>query len=84
MLLLVSRQYNTLLGYTVVCVVYYGILILFILTYIDMLFKPCIVDIDECSTDMCMAEATCVNTDGSYRCECNPGLTLRLELCVGK
>lgn len=34
-------------------------------------------DLDECmlDTELC-AGGTCVNTDGSYRCDCPPGLTL--------
>ena len=33
------------------------------------------IDYDECSngTDTCHIKATCVNTDGSYDCECLPG-----------
>ncbi|XP_043120290.1 latent-transforming growth factor beta-binding protein 4 isoform X2 [Puntigrus tetrazona] len=31
-------------------------------------------DIDECvSADMCGPQSVCVNTDGSYRCDCSPG-----------
>lgn len=39
--------------------------------------KEC-VDVNECelNSDICKGGGTCVNTDGSYRCECPPGLTL--------
>ena len=37
--------------------------------------KCCIVnaDIDECLSDPCHSNATCNNTDGSFKCTCNPG-----------
>lgn len=42
-------------------------------------------DINECTEDgICMVDATCLNTDGSYTCICNPGLILQYDLCVGK
>lgn len=39
--------------------------------------KEC-VDVNECelNSGICKGGGTCVNTDGSYRCECPPGLTL--------
>lgn len=39
--------------------------------------KDC-ADINECelNSGICKGGGTCVNTDGSYRCECPPGLTL--------
>lgn len=39
--------------------------------------KAC-ADINECelNTGICKGGGTCVNTDGSYRCECPPGLTI--------
>ncbi|XP_043673250.1 fibrillin-2-like isoform X2 [Vespula pensylvanica] len=39
--------------------------------------KSC-VDVNECELNagICRGGGTCVNTDGSYRCECPPGLTL--------
>lgn len=39
--------------------------------------KSC-VDVNECELNagVCRGGGTCVNTDGSYRCECPPGLTL--------
>lgn len=39
--------------------------------------KAC-ADINECelNTGICKGGGTCVNIDGSYRCECPPGLTL--------
>ncbi|CAL1547951.1 unnamed protein product [Lymnaea stagnalis] len=47
-------------------------------------------DIDECSSDISGCSHLCVNTDGSYNCECFPGYTLeddrktcrkKLDLC---
>ncbi|PFH33691.1 calcium binding egf domain-containing protein [Besnoitia besnoiti] len=32
-------------------------------------------DIDECELMPCSANATCINTPGSYRCQCNTGFT---------
>ena len=43
-------------------------------------------DIDECETPgMCM-NGRCVNTEGSFRCDCMPGLAVGLDgrVCVGK
>ena len=31
------------------------------------------VDIDECKHNVCHQDASCTNTPGSYRCECNSG-----------
>ncbi|XP_019635693.1 PREDICTED: multiple epidermal growth factor-like domains protein 6 [Branchiostoma belcheri] len=37
--------------------------------------RNCQNDVNECSrnTDICHTEGTCVNTEGSYKCTCNPG-----------
>ena len=45
-----------------------------------------IVDIDECETPgMCM-NGHCVNTEGSFRCECMAGMAVGLDgrVCVGE
>lgn len=48
---------------------------------------PCVtVDIDECETPgMCM-NGHCVNTEGSFRCECMAGMAVGLDgrVCVGE
>uniref|UniRef100_A0A8C5Q5M4 Fibrillin 1 n=1 Tax=Leptobrachium leishanense TaxID=445787 RepID=A0A8C5Q5M4_9ANUR len=46
----------------------------------------CFSDIDECDTAGICMNGHCVNTDGSFRCECFPGLAVGLDgrVCVGK
>nr|XP_022324253.1 fibroblast growth factor receptor 3-like isoform X2 [Crassostrea virginica] len=40
-------------------------------------------DIDECSYDpLICGDATCINTMGDYRCECNSGYTFRNGTCL--
>ena len=41
-------------------------------------------DVDECrlGTDDCHPNARCINTIGSYRCECNPGYAGDGRICV--
>ena len=43
-------------------------------------------DIDECATgaSMCTANSHCVNTPGSFNCECDVGFQASGNLCVGK
>ena len=43
-------------------------------------------DVDECamaSTNDCNANAECVNTVGSFRCNCKPGFTGDGKDCTG-
>lgn len=55
------------------------------LFHVRRLNNPCIVsDVNECQNNVCMADATCKNTEGSYNCTCNSGLKMELNLCVGK
>lgn len=43
-------------------------------------------DIDECQTPGVCMNGRCVNTQGSFRCECFAGLTVGVSgrICVGK
>ena len=43
-------------------------------------------DIDECidETDDCDDNAICINTDGSFTCECESGYTGNGRICEGK
>lgn len=43
-------------------------------------------DIDECTkgTDNCHINADCINTYGSYTCQCQAGYTGNGETCYGK
>lgn len=46
-----------------------------------------ILDIDECSNgeNLCQRNADCINSPGSYRCECAAGFKLSPNgACVGK
>ena len=51
-----------------------------------VMFHLSIVDIDECNTDMhnCDVEATCINTDGGFFCECNAAFSGNGTHCEGK
>lgn len=43
------------------------------------------VDINECgSGDVCPQDSTCVNTDGSFTCNCNDGFVMNGALCEGE
>ena len=44
--------------------------IIFALKFIDIYL-----DINECLQSPCSKMATCLNTEGSYLCQCNDGLT---------
>jgi hypothetical protein len=35
--------------------------------------QPAIKDVDECQKDICPKKSTCINTIGSYTCQCHPG-----------
>ena len=37
--------------------------------------KFSLLDIDECLASPCMHGANCINTEGSYMCQCLPGWT---------
>ena len=48
-----------------------------------------ITDVDECTLNMagtftCDTDAQCVNSYGTYRCECNPGYAGDGKTCRGK
>lgn len=64
-------------------------LILFCYNYISfhiwaMLF--CFIDMDECKIDNGGCDEICVNTDGSFLCECGPGKVLDpiMNVCISK
>ena len=51
--------------------------LLFILTAKSFfMFCQCTVDVDECSLRMNDCEQLCVNTNGSYECDCDSGYNL--------
>ena len=44
-------------------------------------------DIDECENEAlfnCTKDSTCVNLEGNYTCDCNPGYTQDDDLCIGR
>ena len=45
-----------------------------------------VADIDECSTNShdCDSLATCINTNGSFKCDCNEGYPGDGKSCSGK
>ena len=45
-----------------------------------------LIDIDECSTGekMCHKHASCIDTEGSYKCECKPGYNGDGKQCTGR
>ena len=45
-----------------------------------------VTDVDECLYNNGGCNDTCINTEGSYKCECGPGLVLELDQhsCRGK
>ena len=42
------------------------------------------IDIDECTTNPCDANAVCLNTNGSFDCTCRPGFDGGGKVCKGK
>ena len=42
------------------------------------------IDIDECTTNPCDANAVCLNTNGSFDCTCRPGFDGDGKVCKGK
>lgn len=51
-----------------------------------MLLFLTFIDIDECSLNSTLCDHVCINTDGSYMCECNEGYQLvsGTNQCQGK
>lgn len=45
-----------------------------------------VTDVDECAAEPvpCSDDATCMNTDGSFLCECRPGFTGNGFQCEGE
>ena len=41
-------------------------------------------DVDECASQSCPANSVCVNTEGSYNCQCFNGYEKIGSLCYGK
>ena len=43
-------------------------------------------DVDECNmnTDSCTDLQLCINTPGSFKCECKQGYRMENEICKGK
>ena len=41
-------------------------------------------DIDECQKQPCGTNAKCINNEGSFACQCEPGFVLRGKDCEGK
>ena len=52
---------------------------------LDIMCSPIILDIDECSDGSNNCAQNCINTAGSYRCNCNSGYTLATDgsSCTG-
>lgn len=53
---------------------------------IRLFFTFCFIqDIDECqvNTHNCHEDGVCINTDGSFRCECKVGFIGSGEICSG-
>ena len=57
-------------------------LIYFVTYHIFLIF----IDIDDCAsqTHDCSSKGQCINMDGSYQCECQPGITGDGKTCNGR
>ena len=57
-------------------------LIYFVTCHIFLIF----IDIDDCAsqTHDCSSKGECINMDGSYQCECQPGFTGNGKTCNGR
>lgn len=52
----------------------------------QLLPPPPRADVDECQTPGICMNGHCINNEGSFRCDCPPGLAVGVDgrVCVGK